>query len=179
MEPVKNVGTVDYAMTVPQAQNQVQGGYEDYSSMPMVYDPAMEEKSNAASNKTGLVALGTVALAGIALYGGYRWGKSKTLKDGAKELTDDAKKAFEDQIAKLKNEKDKLQKCNDDAVKITEERTMCNPGLKRRCERIKKALKPDGEDVKKAEETASKTTEEVKNKADDAADAAKETTNKD
>ena len=38
MDPIKNAGAVDYAMTVPQNQNQVEG-YGDYSSMPMVYEP--------------------------------------------------------------------------------------------------------------------------------------------
>ena len=169
MEPINNAGTVNYAMTVPQNnQPQVQ---EDYSSMPMVYDPAMEEKSQAASSKTGLVALATLALAGIALYGGYRWGKNKALKDGAKELTDDAKKAFEDQIAKLKDEKEKLQKCNEEAGKIAEEKTFLNPGLEARCKRIKKALTPDADDAKKA-------ADEVKDKADDAAKAVEETASK-
>lgn len=176
MEPVKNVGTADYAMTVPQSQlqNQTQG-YEDYSSMPMVYDPAVEEKSKSASSKTGLIALGAILLGSIAAFGGYRYGKSKAAKDGVKTLSDDAEKAFQEQIAKLKQEKETLQKCNDEAVKIAEEKTVLNPGLRTRCERIKKALKPDGEDAKKVDEKVEKATDKVKDKADDAANAAEET----
>lgn len=170
MEPINNVGAANYAMTVPQTQTQVQG-MEDYSSMPMVYDPAMEEKSKAASNKTGLMALGTLALAGIALYGGYKWGKNKA---GAKELTDDAKKALEDQIQNLTKERDGLKKCNEEAGKIADEKTFLNPGLRTRCERIKKALNPDAEDAKKVEKKAEEAASEVKDKADDAAKAAED-----
>ena len=43
MDPIKGASAVDYAMTVPQNQNQIQG-YEDYSSMPMVYEPEIAEK---------------------------------------------------------------------------------------------------------------------------------------
>ncbi len=154
MEPVQNVGTVDYAMTVPQNQNQMQG-YEDYSSMPMVYDPVVEEKKASASSGKGLMALGALALAGIALYGGFRWGKSKVAKDIPEEL------------AKAKEELAKLQKNNDEAYKIAGEKTSLNPGLRKRCDRIQKALKPEDAKVedkvddiaKKAEETAAKTEE--------------------
>ncbi len=191
MEPINNVGTMDYSMAMSQDnQPQVQNGYDNYSSMPMVYDPAMEEKSNAASSKTGLVALATLALAGIALYGGYKWGQSKAAKDGvkegAKELADDAKKAFEDQIAKLKKEKEELQqcntqlqKCNDEAAKIAEQKpNFFNPGLERRCKRIQKALKPDGDDTKKVEKVVEQTADEVKDKADDVAKKVEEAATK-
>ena len=47
MDPIKNAGAVDYAMTVPQNQNQVEG-YGDYSSMPMVYEPEVEQKKKAS-----------------------------------------------------------------------------------------------------------------------------------
>ena len=170
MEPINNVGTANYAMTVPQNQAQ---GYEDYSSMPMVYDPAMEEKSNAASNKTGLVALSAIALGTLCAIGGYKYGKSKAVKDGAKELTDDAKKAFEDQIENLTKEKDALKKSNDEAMKLAEEKSPWYAvSLKEFKTKIKKALKPDGDDAKKVEEKAG----EAKKKADDAAKAAEETT---
>ena len=75
MEPIKNVGTVDYAMTVP---NQAQG-YEDYSSMPMVYESNDVEKRNASSNMLGYTALGIIALAGLG-YGATRGKKISGLK---------------------------------------------------------------------------------------------------
>ena len=174
MEPINNVGAANYAMTVPQSENQVQG-MEDYSSMPMVYDPAMEEKSQAASNKTGLMALGAIALAGIGLGTGYLiWGKKKAGSAEVKELAEDAKKAFEEQIQNLTKERDGLKKCNEEAGKIADEKTFLNPGLRTRCERIKKALNPDAEDAKKVEKKAEEAASEVKDKVDDAAKAAED-----
>ena len=81
MDPIKNAGAVDYAMTVPQNQNQVEG-YGDYSSMPMVYEPEVEQKKKASSNMLGMAALGAVAL-GTAIYAA----KIKDLKFQNDELT--------------------------------------------------------------------------------------------
>lgn len=85
MDPINNVGAANYAMTAPQNQNQVQG-YEDYASMPIVYEPETEEKKKAASNKIGLVALGAIAL-GSAIYGMKKGGQVKGLKNQVEELT--------------------------------------------------------------------------------------------
>lgn len=85
MDPINNVGAANYAMAVPQNQNQVQG-YDDYASMPMVYEPEMEQKKKAASNKLGLVALGAVAL-GSAIYGMKKGGQVKGLKTQVEELS--------------------------------------------------------------------------------------------
>lgn len=86
MDPIKGAGAVDYAMAVPQNQNQVQGGYEDYSSMPMVYEPEVEEKKKASSNMLGMTALGVVAAAG-AIYGIRKGSQVKGLKNTVTELT--------------------------------------------------------------------------------------------
>ena len=51
MDPIKGASAVDYAMTVPQNQNQIQG-YEDYSSMPMVYEPEIIKLQNLAQLTT-------------------------------------------------------------------------------------------------------------------------------
>ena len=175
MEPINNVGAVNYAMTVPQSENQVQG-YEDYSSMPMVYDPAMEEKSQAASNKTGLMALGAIALAGIGLGTGYLiWGKKKAGSSEVKELADDAKKAFEEQIENLTKERDSLKKTNEEVGKLVDEKSPWYAvKLKDFKAKIKKTLKPDAEDTKKVEKKAEEAASEVKDKADDAAKAAED-----
>ena len=85
MDPIKNAGAVDYAMTVPQNQNQVEG-YGDYSSMPMVYEPEVEQKKKASSNMLGMAALGAVAL-GTAIYAAKKSGKIKDLKFQNDELT--------------------------------------------------------------------------------------------
>ena len=44
MDPIKNNGAMDYTMTMPQQNNVQPTPEEDYSSMPMVYDPEVEEK---------------------------------------------------------------------------------------------------------------------------------------
>lgn len=82
MEPIKNVGTVDYAMAVP---NQAQG-YEDYSSMPMVYESNDVEKRNASSNMLGYTALGILALGGLG-YGAMKAKKVSGLKQEIDNLT--------------------------------------------------------------------------------------------
>lgn len=84
MDPIKGAGTNAYAVTVP--QNQVQGGYEDYSSMPMVYEPEMEEKKKASSNMLGMTALGILGIAGLGV-GIYKHTKVKGLKNQINELT--------------------------------------------------------------------------------------------
>lgn len=85
MDPIKNAGAVDYAMTVPQNQNQVEG-YGDYSSMPMVYEPEVEQKKKASSNMLGMAALGAAAL-GTAIYAAKNRGKIKDLKLQNEDLT--------------------------------------------------------------------------------------------
>ena len=164
MEPVNNVGMTNYPVTLPQSQTQA---YDDYSSMPMVYDPVAEEKKESASSGKGLMALGALALAGLAVYGGFRWGKSKAAKDVVKEAPEELAK-IRDELAKQKDELARVQKNNDEAYKIAEEEpSFWNPGLKKRCDRIKKALKPEeakvenkADDVaQKAEGTAAKTEE--------------------
>ena len=93
MEPVKNIGTADYAMSVPASQIQAQN-YTDYSSMPMVYEPEVEEKKKASSNMLGMTMLGIIAAAGVG-YGIYKGKGVKNLKNQITDLT-----AQKDQIAK-------------------------------------------------------------------------------
>ena len=172
MEPVNNVGMTNYATQLPQTQQQY---YDDYSSMPMVYDPAVEEKKASASSGKGLMALGALALAGVALYGGFKWGKSKAVKDVIKDAPEELAKVKEE-LAKVKEECATLQKRNDEAYEIADKKTFWNPGLKKRRERIKEALRPKETNAgnkaegaaKKADDAAAKT-EETAAKADDAA----------
>ena len=101
MEPINNSGAVNYAMTVPQ-NNQIQQEYPDYSSMPMVYEPEVEQKKSASSNMLGLTALGILAIAGL----GYGYSKGKKVS-GLKQ-----------EIAQLSAEKDAALKMKDEAVKL-------------------------------------------------------------
>lgn len=193
MDPIKNVGANDYAMTIPQQQNDAQVPQEDYSSMPMVYDPEMEDKKKAASSGLGMKALGAIAIAGLALWGGHAWGaktaeaakKSESLakeametalkaKDDALKAKGDALKAKDDALAQAK----KLKEANDAAYEIAENKHKgFFDGKKALREDIKKALRPDEAETKKVEEKAAKTAEagtgEAAKKAEGAEEAAK------
>ena len=179
MDPIKNVGANDYAMTIPQQQNDVQVPQEDYSSMPMVYDPEMEDKKKAASSGLGMKALGAIAIAGLALWGGHAMGKksAKGLEEAmetALKAKDDALKAKDDALAQAK----KLKEANDAAYEIAENKHKgFFDGKKALREDIKKALRPDEAETKKVEEKATKTAEagtgEVAKKAEGAEEAAK------
>ena len=165
MDPIKNVGANDYAMTMPQQQNDVQTPQEDYSSMPMVYDPEMEDKKKAASSGLGMKALGAIAIAGLALWGGHAMGK-KSAK-GLEEALDVANKAKDDALAQAK----KLKEANDAAYEIAENKHTGFFDTKRALrEDIKKALRPEKSEAKKVEEKAVKTaetgTEEAAKKAE-------------
>ena len=179
MDPIKNVGANDYAMTIPQQQNDVQVPQEDYSSMPMVYDPEMEDKKKASSRGLGMKALGAIAIAGLALWGGHAWGAktaeaAKKSESLAKEAMETALKAKDDALAQAK----KLKEANDAAYEIAENKhTGFFDGKKALREDIKKALRPDEAETKKVEEKAAKTAEagtgEAAKKAEGAEEAAK------
>lgn len=179
MDPIKNVGANDYAMTIPQQQNDAQVPQEDYSSMPMVYDPEMEDKKKAASSGLGMKALGAIAIAGLALWGGHAWGAktaeaAKKSESLAKEAMETALKAKDDALAQAK----KLKEANDAAYEIAENKhTGFFDGKKALREDIKKALRPDEAETKKVEEKAAKTAEagtgEAAKKAEGAEEAAK------
>ena len=68
MDPIKNNGAMDYTMTMPQQNNVQPTPEEDYSSMPMVYDPTMDEKKESAKSGIALKALAAVGIAGLATF---------------------------------------------------------------------------------------------------------------
>lgn len=105
MEPINSANATNYTMTVPQ-NNQIQQ-YSDYSSMPMVYEPEVEQKKSASSNMLGMTALGILAIAGL----GYGYSKGKKVS-GLKQ-----------EIAQLSAEKDAALKLKDEAVKLKNEAT--------------------------------------------------------
>lgn len=148
MEPIKSVGT-DYGMAAPQIQAQPEE--DDYSSMPVVYDPSVEEKKASASSGAGMKALAAVAIAGLGLWGGHAWGA----KSGKKAA------------AAAEEARDVLQKRIDDATKIADEKTnWIFTSARKRCDRIKDAL--NGE-VKEAEKKADDAVKEGAEKAEEAA----------
>ena len=91
MDPIKNNGAMDYTMTMPQQNNVQPTQEEDYSSMPMVYDPTMDEKKESAKSGVALKALAAVGIAGLAMWAGHSMGQ-KGVK-AAKEANDAAAKA--------------------------------------------------------------------------------------
>ena len=107
---------MDYTMTMPQQNNVQPTPEEDYSSMPMVYDPTMDEKKESAKSGIALKALAAVGIAGLAMWAGHSMGQ-KGVK-AAKEAEDAAKKAMDEALAKAK----KLQEANDAAYEIADKK---------------------------------------------------------
>ena len=107
MDPITTPGAANYTMAVPQTTNNQIQEYPDYSGMPMVYEPEVEQKKNASSNMLGLTALGILAIAGL----GYGYSKGKKVS-GLKQ-----------EVAQLSAEKDAALKAKDDAIKMKNEAT--------------------------------------------------------
>ena len=147
MDPIKGASAVDYAMTVPQNQNQIQG-YEDYSSMPMVYEPEIAEKKKSASGMIGLTALGIIAAGGLGFLAG---------RNGVKGL--------KNQVAELGTINNELKTKLDAAEKKLEELTpAAKKTFKEKCKNFfgklkfwgKKNADKAAEDTKKAADEANK-----------------------
>lgn len=108
MDPIKNVGTNDYTMAIPQQQNEVQQTpEEDYSSMPMIYDPEVEDKKKASSNMLGMTALGALALGGLA-YGAVKKHQAGKLDTKIKDLTKE-KETIQTELNEVKNKLTELE----------------------------------------------------------------------
>ena len=162
MDPIQNNGiNNNYVMSTPQQQADIQ--QEDSSTMPMVYDAEMEEKKNAASSGIGMKALGLIAVAGLALWGGKAWGEKSAKK--AKEALKVAEEAKDKAVAQAK----KLQDANDKAYEIAEKKHMGLLDRKKDLRNdIKKALRPDEGEAAKTEEvvtTVEAVAENVEKKA--------------
>ena len=161
MDPIQNNGMSNYAMTAPQQQNDIQVPQDDYSSMPMVYDPTMDEKKSSASSGLGMKALAAIAIAGLGMWAGLSIGsKGKKTANEAKDLAEKA-------LAEAKAEASKLKEANDKAYEIADKGEYY---LKRSLRNdVKKALRPNEAETKKAEETATNAAKETKGKAEEAA----------
>ena len=109
MDPINGVNAQNYAVAAPQGQNNQVQDTQDYSSMPMVYEPETEVKKKASSNMLGMTALGVLAIGGIA-YGVSKGKKVSGLKQ---------------EIAQLSAEKESAEKLKDEATKaLNKERTL-------------------------------------------------------
>ena len=148
MDPIQNNGiNNNYVMSTPQQQADIE--QEDSSSMPMVYDAEIEEKKNAASSGIGMKALGLIAVAGLALWGGKAWGERSA--KGVKEALKVAEEAKDKAVAQAK----KLQEANDKAYEIADKKhTKIFDRKKDLRNDIKKALKPDENEAANVEEAA-------------------------
>ena len=92
MDSIKNVGAADYPMTVPQSPSNTDDIYGDYSTIPMVYDPEIEQKKNASSSMLGLTAAGVIGL-GVGMLAGRKWGGNGLKK--AEASAEEAVKKYE------------------------------------------------------------------------------------
>ena len=165
MDPIKNNGAMDYTMTMPQQNNVQPTQEEDYSSMPMVYDPTMDEKKESAKSGVALKALAAVGIAGLAMWAGHSMGQ-KGVK-AAKEAEDLALKARDEALAKAK----KLQDANDAAYEIAEKKHMGVFDRKKTLrEDIKNALRPEEAEAQKATEATKKEANDAATKVEDAAE---------
>lgn len=164
MDPIQNNGMSNYAMTAPQQQNDIQVPQDDYSSMPMVYDPTMDEKKSSASSGLGMKALAAIAIAGLSMWAGHSIGsKGKKTANEAKDLAEKA-------LAEAKAEASKLKEANDKAYEIADkEFTGILDRKKDLRKAVKNALRPNEAETKKAEETATNAAKETKGKAEEAA----------
>lgn len=129
MEPITSANTANYAMTLPPQQNNQVQEYPDPSSMPMVYEPEVEQKKSASSNMLGMTALGVLAAVGL----GYGIVKGKKVS-GLKQ-----------EIAQLSSEKDAALKLKDEAVRLKDEATQAldKERTLTRTERFKRFFNPN------------------------------------
>lgn len=192
MDPIQNNGMSNYAMTAPQQQNDIQAPQDDYSSMPMVYDPTAEEKRNSASSGLGMKALAAITIAGLAMWGGHAIGSkgAKAAKEAktaaedalakANKATEDALKVAEDTVANAK----KLQDANNNAYEVADKEFTGILDRKRDLRNgVKKALRPDENEAKTTEDAIKKASDDIKaqkeafenNKVQDAVEETAET----
>ena len=174
MEPINGVNAQNYAVAAPQGQNNQVHDTQDYSSMPLVYEPETEEKKKASSNMLGMTALGALAIGGI-WYGVSRGKKVNGLKQ---------------EIAQLSAEKESAEKLKDEATKaLNKERTLSvkerlirlfNPeyGMKKEEIEARKAALDAKEKAAKEAKEAKKAKKADDKKADNKADDVNKEENK-
>ena len=117
MDPINGVNAQNYAVAAPQGQNNQVQDTQDYSSMPMVYEPETEVKKKASSNMLGMTALGVLAVVGIG-YG---------IHNGRKVI------GLKQEIAQLSAEKEALGKAKEEALKAKEEAVKAKEDIQVAC----------------------------------------------
>ena len=172
MEPITNQTAANYTMSLPQVSNSQVQDYPDYSNMPMVYEPEVEQKKSSSYNMLGMTALGILALGGV-LYGASKGKKVSGLKQ---------------EVAQLSAEKDAALKMKDEAVKLKEEATQAldkertlnfwqrlaravypNSGLtaeEKEARRVAKKAKAEAKKAAKAEKKGEKMETKTENKSE-------------
>lgn len=166
MDPIKNVGANDYVRSMQPQQNQLE---ENYASMPMVYDPEVEEKKNAASNMIGLGIMGAIALGGLA-YGAVKRHQTGKLDAKIKDLTAE-KETIQKKLTDITTEKETMQKELTDVKNRLSEIENKQPEKKtfwqklkdlfRKDKKEKTEVKPAEGETKPKEPTKSENTEEA------------------
>ena len=151
MDPINGVNAQNYAVATPQKDNNQVQDSQDYSSMPMVYEPEIEEKKKASSNMLGMTALGIAAAVGIT-YGAIKSKKVSGLKE---------------EITQLKAEKEIIEKTKDEAVKSLDKQMTLDTKT-----RLIRLFKPEY-GMTKEEKEIRKAALEAKAKAEKEANAAK------
>ena len=169
MPEVQNVGTADYAQYQP-SQYPAENYAEDYSMQPEVYDENAAQMRAASKSRKGAMALSAIVIAGLALWGGHKWGKKSANQDIEK-----AQKAMENYA--------KAQKAMEEAEKAAEAGNNqfiggnhCGNKLLAKIKELFKPFKQVVEDTKdevkegteKAADGAKDAIDELKDKANDA-----------
>ena len=124
MDPINSVGVNNYQVEMPKKE-EVMEYDNNYQTIPPMYDYT-EEKEKSSGIGTGMMALATLGIAGLSLYGGRVWGKNaaknEALAEGKKffeNSKEEAAKLMSDATAESKKILDeattKAQQCIDNA----------------------------------------------------------------
>lgn len=160
MQAINGLGNANYATNVVCKQNQPT--VEDYSNMPMVYEPVKEEQKGG-SNVLGMTLLGLGGL-GIGILAGKKWG-AKSADEAMQALealkNSDAVKNYET-----------LKNATDEIAKVVENKKWYNPKTWGVSSKIQKILKPIKEEAAKAADDVAKVADDAADNAAKAADEA-------
>ena len=172
MPEVQNIGAVDYAMPYANQNINVEEPQITEDIEPVMYNPEVDEQKSSSSSLLP-IALTSLTLGALCLWGGHKWGKSAA-EDALKELENlknsEAVKNYEN----LKKATDEIAELADNnAVKF--EWTKPSTWFKNNAlaKKIQELLAPFKKEEAKVAETAEKAAKEGAEKAGEtAADAA-------
>ena len=169
MPEVQNVGAADYAQYQPSQYPETDYNAE-YAVQPEVYDEKMEQMRAATKSRLGETLLTTAIVAGLALWGGHKWGKKSANKD-----IENAQKAI-DAYSKAQKAMEEAEKSAEAGNKQYFGGDHCGNKLLAKIKELFKPFKQAAEDVKdevkegteKAADDAKDAIDELKDKANDA-----------